>query len=509
MSVLKFKVQQFEDAKKKLGDTKSKLDDTIEKTAEANKYFILTQMGTWIEAQGDACVQIETDARIFREAMVRFETTFGKLAGDAKTIEGDRDGFVSELGAGGKTDLVVCDTGSNVGGKCIECVGHYDNLNAKADNALSSLAGLRDAGAIQSAIESVKGDVSTQKAKVDSVRGKWDTLKQHASEFESKYSANKDDSQSLRARNFITADMVKSAGTALEKSYSEGPIAQFFAGAKDAKESWLKPLKNTLNAVGKPLDDIDVRSTTAFFGGVAQLIKGRGGFRSYLENLFVGSHSVGVGTAIAGRLSGFNKSLFQFKGTTWKKFTEKLIKDETLGSLNKALTDLKGGWKGATRAADGAMEFAEDAGKFSKISKVKGFGKLIKGAGKTVGVVGDVIEVGSIFNNTAAAYHDTAGDAYDKSASATVEAVKGVAKFGAGKAVGAIVGTCLGGPIGTAIGVGIGIGIDSGMTWLADKFKESGAQKKVSKAVGNAFRSVGNFFDGIFGKKKKNAFAPA
>ena len=500
MSVLKFKTQQFEDAKKKLGTAKGKLDDTISKTAEANKYFLLTQTGQWSDAQGDACVQIETDARIFREAMARFESTFGKLASDAKTIEGDRDGFLSELGAGGGKDLVVCNTGANVSGKCTECVGRYDNLNAKASNAEGALAGLRDSGAIQGAISSVKSDVSTQKAKLDAVRGKWDTLKEHASDFESKYSANKDDPQSLRARNFITAKMVESAAKGLEDAYSKGELYQALKGAAGLKKNWLKPVKDALNYFGKPVNALNTTSGNRFFGIVADMIKqdGMGGYLKSLveDNPFNGSFL----TRLAKQVTGFK--MFEWKGR--KGFLGKL-NEETIGSLGKAAEDLRGGFKGLKNASEVADDLTSSG--FARFTAV---GRLAKGTAKALGVVGDVISFADIFNNSAAEYHNTAGDVYDKTAAAVVEGTKGLAKWGLGKAVGAFVGTCLGGPVGMAVGVGIGAGADWFFGEVAGWFKESGAQKKASNAVAGAMRGAGNFFGGLFGgQSKKNAFAPA
>lgn len=504
MSILKYKYSQFEAAKSKLDDINDRLDDIIDLTMKANETFVLVQMGEWAQAQADACVQVETDARIFRKAMGDFQRKFGNVLVDAKQIQFERDQFISELGASvADSDRVVCDTSGQIPSRCATLTGYLIALDSKASDAEGALAGLRDSGHIAAAISSVKNDVTTEKSTVEDVLTAWRTFRDSASDFESSYScADNFSTNSLRSGFFITPTMLNSVGAELVSAYENSDVAKGLENMSNSAKS-LGKLKKLIEKYAKPLSEFKhYEDAGAFFGAMSQVIK-QNGFGNFVKGLF-GAGSGGNKLATASIAYKFSNSPFSWKKLgSWNGFSLKNIRhkffEDTVGSISKAAKDMREGFSGFSDIGGylkskffkgGAGELLDDAPKMSTgLSKTA---KFFKGAAKGLGVVGDVATLYGVFTNSKAAYQTTVGDDAQKTAAAIVEGGKGLLDFGAGKAVGAIVGTCFGGPVGTVVGMAIGGAVGGLISSAIENWDTSG----LVDGLGNLLRGG-----------KKNAFA--
>lgn len=504
MSILKYRYSEFEAAQKKLQDINDDLDDIINLTVKANETFVLVQRGDWAQAQAEACVQVETDARIFREAMSSFEGKFDSLLSDADSIRAERDSFVSSMGASvPDPDLVTCNTDGAVSDRCTSLIGQLDALEAKAGEAEDSLSGLRDSGAIAAAIGSVKTDVTGERGKVEDIRSAWSTLKSSASSFESSYSSTDEmSSSSLRSSFFITPTMLETVGADLTAAYeaSEG-----FRIASGVQGVWspVGDFKTLVGNVAKTMSAYDhYEQAGKFFGAMAGVIK-EDGIGNFVKGLFSG-RPIGnnrfltiVANEVSGRPFSFS-SLASVSRFSWSGFGKKLFED-TLGAPADALRAMRKNVSGLTDMGTylkskfvkgGVRGLAGDAPSLStSLSKTA---KFFKGFAKGVGVVGDAFELYGVFTDAQAAYQTTAGDDAQKTAAAVVEGGKGILKFGAGKAIGAAVGTCLGGPLGTVAGIFVGGLIDTAAGAVIDSIDTGG----LVDGLANIFRGG-----------KKSAFA--
>lgn len=190
MSVLKYDVVQLEDAKAEFKGVNSALGDAISKTVEANTSFISIQMGAWANEEAAACVAVETDARIFKEAMESLKTKFDSLVDDAKAVRNKRDSLVEEMGTSAPNpNKVTCDTGGTITAVCSEAIQPLNALEKSAQTAQKSLNGLRDSSTISLAIENVSANVRTERIKTNAISTQWSALQSAAQDFESTYSS--------------------------------------------------------------------------------------------------------------------------------------------------------------------------------------------------------------------------------------------------------------------------------------------------------------------------------
>lgn len=499
MSILRYRYSEFEAAQKKLQDINADLDDIIDLTMKANETFVLVQMGEWAQAQADACIQVETDARIFREAMSSFEGKFSELVQAADSIKGERDAFVSSMGASASDgDLVACNTEGSVSSTCTLLVGQLSTLDAKAGDAQSALCGLRDSGAISAAIDMVKTDVSDEKEKVEDIRSAWSTLKSSATSFESTYSSMDEQStSSLRSKFFITTEMLNDVGDTLVYNYTNGPVAQGLARMGVAREG-LKDIKKMIETFAKPLAELDdLNQVSKFFGAMSTLIRSEG-IGTFVKNL-VSSNPFDNSVFLTRLVNQMSGGLLTVNVRPGNGYLKKLFTSETFTAPLDAWKNVRAGGAGVLDyfkskfAKGGLASCADDAPKVTTITKaLPRAGKFVKGACKGLGVVADVAELYGVFTNSKAAYQTTVGDDAQKTAAAVVAGGKGLLKFGVGKAVGAAVGTVIGGPVGTVIGMAVGGVIGDAIKGAIEDWDTSGLVD-----------GLANFIRG----DKKNAFA--
>ncbi len=479
MSVLKFKKSDLDEASKKIDTMRQGLDGAISNTSEANRSFVSSQSGEWAAGETTASIKIESEARIFNEALDGFKQTFERLTSDAGTIKTDRDEFLSELGASASDpDRVVCDTGGHVTVSCSDVKDKLDGLDKKISAVTDAMSGLEDKGTIPSALDSLKQDVTGEGKKLDDVSAKWQTFSKAASEFESTYSA------SLKGDKFITEEITTKVGKQLEQEWgasAEGQINTLLHNTKDALgNDFVKLILGAAKKYGEGVPKTGAYVSTALWAW----IKGH-----------ASSDELGAarGDLEASIIYALGKS--GEKGSYLSQISEKFKDSLNLGkSAKEAWDDIRG--------ALGKKSFAGETK--NMVGGLSRAGKFASGVAKGVGVVGDALSIYGIFSDSKQAYETTAGDGAQKTAAAIVTAGGGVAKFGIGKAVGAVVGTAFGGPVGTVVGIGVGMAVDKGIGWVGDKLKESGAQKAVTNWVAGGIRRIGS---ALGGGSPENAFA--
>lgn len=478
MSILRFKVSELESGQKLLHDIGHRLLDTIVVTSKENLSFSSVQSGDWAEAQAKASVNIETNARIFNQAITRLDGVFVRLVSEARAIQAHRDALMSELGASvALGDMVECDTNGRVEVYCDEAREGMAELSSDIDEAVAALAGLRGAGAITGNLSSLQGDLSQQRDKVQRISEAWAKLQSSASEFESSYSSGTG-SVSLDKGKFIDSGMISATRDTMADEYGMSGAARANSAATSVtKSDTYKWAKRILGTLGSTLGHANAFGSVVSFAGYAKgLASGAPG--TFLLNV-VGlrsdeDHSFDrAALAIGAEATGFNASFFG-TGTFKSRFFEKLDDARLSSEAIDAYENLRDGGKeiGAylsSKFLKGARSASDDAGELASGAAIRlddaaslgsSAGKLAKGAGKALGLVGDVVSLADTFQKSKKAYETTSGDRAQKSAAAAVEAGEGLAKWGVGKGVGALVGACFGGPVGAVAGMAIGCGVD-------------------------------------------------
>lgn len=486
MSMLRFKVSELEAGHQCIQDINKMLAEAITATSKENQSFSSIQSGAWAEAQARASVNIETNARIFNQAMARIDSTFVSLVSDARAIQANRDALLSEVGASTSSgDEVRCDTEGRVDAYCATASPALSDLLDATDDAISALTGLREASAVSNALSLLASDLSREDEKVDNVLSAWSRLQSSAVSFESTYSGSQN-SESLDKSTFIDEEMVTATRDAMTDEYSTSGAAVAQAVANSiTKNFYYKYGKKTLGVLGKALGHTEEFKTIGKYGAwVSALASGdKGAFllnlvKIHPDNdhffdrsfLIAGVSYSGLKTSIAGAGtfgSRFAKELkesgiaAQARGA-YKSFEEggKELKAYFSNRFGKSVSTVTGD---ASQVPAMASNLDDAAGLGS------GAGKIAKGAGKALGVVADVVAFVDTFQKSKKAYETTSGDRAQKSAAAVVEAGEGLTRWGVGKVAGAVVGACFGGPVGAIAGMAVGCGVD----FLLDKAQQA------------------------------------
>jgi hypothetical protein len=505
LSVLRFKVSELESGQKRINDIEGRLLDTIATTSKENLSFSSVQSGDWAEAQAKASVNIETNARIFSQAMAQLGKVFVGLVCEAKTIQGNRDALMSEAGASvAFGDMVECDTDGRVGLFCDEAREEMADLSSKAGEAIAALSGLRGAGGITGSLSSLQEDLSQQQDKVQRISKAWARLQSSASEFESTYSSGTD-STSLDKGKFIDSGMISATRDAMADEYGMSGAARANSAATSVtKSDTYKWAKRILGTLGSTLGHADAFGSAVSFAGYAKgLASGAPG--TFLLNV-VGlrndeDHSFDrAALAIGAEATGFNASFFG-TGAFKSRFFERLDDARLSSEAIDAYENLRDGGKeiGAylsSKLCKKASVVADDMDGLASATPAlddaaslgSSVGKLAKGAGKALGFVGDVVTIADTFQKSKEAYQTTSGDRAQKSAAAMVEGGEGLVKWGVGKVVGAAVGACFGGPVGAVAGMAIGCGVDFLLDQGQKIFDNSQAKQDMINTVASAQR---------------------
>ncbi|OFK22491.1 hypothetical protein [Olsenella sp. HMSC062G07] len=482
--MLKYRYSDLQTANTKIKSMCTGLSGAISKTKAANASFVSVQKGAWAQGESKASIVIESQARIFYEAMSQVRTTFSSLVPDAASVRQQRDTFLTTLGGSCPNgDFVCVNPDAHVETLCTRATSSLDELNSKVRSAQDALSGLKDQGGVPGALSQIHSSVIKEKEQLSHVRQTWVTLATGANKFESTYSS------SLKGDAFITNDMVKKVHKTLVAEWDasgEGRLKSFLDSIKELttepKVGGHKlPLKYALKAIkeyGKYGLGIVAKPSTALWRLISR----------YGMSALRADDSLARGAGLEAALVW---AIGKHKKGYWKQIGEKFVGDVNLfGQAKEAWGTMRSAFSKGDEAAEAI------AGSGSKLSKLARAGKFASGAARAVGVVGDAISVYDIFANSKKAFETTAGDRTQKTAAAMVEGTKGALKFGTGKAVGAIVGTCFGGPVGTAVGIAVGAGADWALGKAADWFQSSGLQQKVTNKVAQGMRAIGKFFKG-------------
>lgn len=451
MSILKFRCTEFDTAVDNLKTVNERFDDAITRTTAANKVFQYTNQGVWAEAESEACISVETQSRVFREAMDSFQSKFENIRDSGKDIQSKRDAFVAAMGAAPEDeDLVMCNSDSSISSMCDAVDSDIDTLKSKGHAAQNAMDGLRDSGPIYDAVQALLKDLFNEGVKVGIVRDKWEDLKDATDTFERTYS-DEGNAGSITASQFVTSAMIDAAEEDLASSY-----------------------------------DAD------FFGAVGIIDTATGEIKKGVKDW-------GKSCELIGKVFTEAKAFSFNKGKWGEKFFEKLSELNPKIKLNSGLGLMDDGAKSMSQGLDAMDDLASSTDDFVDGAEkfTTGYGNVFKGAGKVLGVVGDGLSLLDTFQKSKKAYYSTAGDTAQKTAAAVVTAGEGLTKFGVGKAIGLVTGTFLGGPVGAVAGMAIGAAVDKGMDWLIGKFQDSGAEQKCIDGLGQFFRG---------GKKKASIF---
>ena len=510
--MFKADLTQFEQACKDVHALHQDVNVSKERTAAVNVQFMTIMRGAWAQAENAACVLLESNLRVFNEALSNlasdYDSAYDALSGKVSTA---RDAVMNELGGStsDRTKLQLND-GAVVPNAVTAVDGSYDSLKTAIADATSALSGLENSGDIAAALSDLESKASDQKSRIGRVGTAYSDFATSVSDFESTYSGRFDPAK------FITDKMVDTASKGMESTYAHTPLGQvsgFLSSIKGSAafknfKKWGSMAGDALSTLKKGVDNAKYMSKA--LGGV------RDAFVGALQNYdCTGDVVYALKHGSRDMLSALGKGTIDSVKHWWKTLSNDPSKIGTLDEKN-AWAGFISKWQDKTglfRAdkiddvvKNGSVGSLLDSAKdikdaSSKVGAVSEFGTHVKKFFRGVGFVGDAIEVTSYVSDTAEAYYTHEGDGYEKVTAGAVQAVEGVAKFGIGKAIGAGVGFVFGGgPVGAVAGMFVGGLIDEGVKGLFGAFDKSDAKEGI-------IDGVSGFFRGIFGGGKKSAFA--
>lgn len=500
MSRVEFKISEFTEAKDKCQTATDRMNDIVGEVSTSNRGLLETQSGLWADATYTRGIQLETDARMFWQAMSRLTTCFGELITDGTNIGTARTNFLSAFDASpNDADYVMCTSDADIAGNCNQASASLDDLRSKVQTAMDAVGKLKDTGGIQGPLQTGLTDITAAKTKVLNASTRWTTLVTWVNAFETKFSNTntKTSPYSMAPNGFITESMVTNTQNAMD-DISEGLLGAAFSAGKGVKDTvvggfkintWRKLVEKVASA---PIADIDPKKAGQAF-----------------EEICGYFHTVGLPNDLAGARDGlceigtFNSSVFgsllSVQRTTLSAVGKKFLGDiNVIGSLKQGVTDSWAGFKQlvsgqAAKAADSADDIAESlAGAEKGMTRLQGAGKFIKGGAKALGAAFDIFSLGDAFMTGKQAYDTTVGDSAQKTAAATVMGGRKVLKWGVGKAVGAVVGSVCLGPVGAVVGIAVGSAVDFAIDAGFKAADDSGFTQTVTDGLATMIRGGGS-----------------
>ena len=434
---------------------------TAARTGAVNAQFTAVNLGNWKDGAAQNALMIENNLRIFYEGLKTFADNFESASVDLQSsLRTQRDAIMSTVGGNAANPDVLALTDSpTVTNSCSFASQSIVDLQNAVAQASQSLSGLDDSGAIAGHLNTLAGKLPDEDEKITTLSTCFSNYQSAVTSWESNYSGK-------FSQDFITPDMIKAAQGNMAATYQGlgasaaiGKVSEFLNTIMGAPMVNLPVLKNLTTLGWKGL------KTILSYAGKAMADAGKAAV-VFEWNGFLKTISKDGKIVDSNFLKKLKENFGLFRPQDWKKTFGQLITGES--DYNRALS-------GATQT----------------VSK---WGTRIKVAGRVMGWVGDAVDLFNVGCQAQGAYVQAQGDSADKAAAATVTAVGGVAKWGAGKVAGAAIGACIGGPLGAVVGMAAGEAVSYGLDWFSKTDAGKAIGSWTTKQVSNVFHAVGNWF---------------
>ena len=453
--MFKAKISGIEQAAGRIGQLQTAVSDAGGATRTANSKFLVSSAGAWATGASGESLLIENNLHVFDYALLNLKNGFDGAAADLRgEVAGLRDRVMMSVeGSASDQDKVSYDAGAAVDAGAASALSDLDALKTGIGNAVGSLAGLEDSGAIASQLDSLNAAVEKQTSAIEDLRSSYAAFAAGVASFEGKYSAL------FNPDTFIDDEMVEKANRQMD--------SMFAASGMGGSIAFLNRVKGSSPKSAGPL------------GAYCTLgIKGAKSWSSLIGKTLDGMRAdkLVTGPTVGIWWGKVQESLGLFLPGQWRKaakdFKAVSVSGKSAGTMSGLLKKA-----GAGNAADKFLQKADGVAKSG--TKLKVFGRVL-------GWAGDAIEVANIVGNSVKAYGTAQGDASDRAAAAITTGTGQTLKFLATKGLTAI-GAAFGGPVGAFVGTIAGEAVSWGIGELVknDVFKDfkTGADRFISNAI--------------------------
>lgn len=432
-----FKVvkSEFNEALNSAAKAKESFSMAVVRTAAVNKKFQFSALGGWAVAESVTAGALETDLRTMESALDNLVNTLESAGNEISGgLTSARDNVFSAVGgAAAQPDEITFTEGAAAANAASAAQQNNTDVKTAANTIKESCGKLDDGAAIISALDALSTDCTTTDTTLEKLETALNSLRITVNTFESNYAGKLDSSK------FIDDSMRKEAEKATAANIGSGTYVMV--------KNHLKMGKNYLTLAG------EIFKGDKLFDWAK---KGASGWReAFQKKLSEGTWGI---SSIGKRLKQFKNGEIGLGEVFYGQLKSNLDDIKGMKGLGKrAVNDLKviDALKKTDAPNNIHMQCSEILRTSKEVPHTK-FGSGLKSIGRVVGYAGDVLDVVDTLGNTGRAFNETQGGFWNKAGAAAGQFVKGVAKIGAGKAIGAAIGACFGGPVGAVVGMAAG-----------------------------------------------------